>query len=568
MRLTYKFLTLGALFLGAVPALAQSTQDRLPRPIELGVSGGSIDDLDNPFCCGGTLGCLVQNAAGDLFILSNNHVLTRSNRATIGEGVVQPGLIDVGCAMILADVVADLSDFVPLDFGGGITAADAAIAQVRAGAVDTSGSILNVGPLSPNTVGAFIGQNVKKSGRTTGLTFGQVGAIDVSVNVSYSKSCGRRGTMTASYVGQVRITPGTFSDGGDSGSCIVEDVANSPRAMGLLFAGSSSSTIANPMDDVLNALNVTMVGGDPPPPPTTGSITGTVTSSVDGSAIAGADVSTDTGQATTTASNGTYSLTNVPTGDRTVSASSSGFGSANQTVTVNENQTSLADFALDPVVGGSQAIVDCVTYTTSGGPGGDKHLNITVSVVDDQGNPVAGASVSVDVSGPSAGTATGTTDDNGNVTFGAKNAGNGCYHTTATGVSASGLNWDGATPANGFDKGNDATPDADCRSGGDDCGGAAFGGVAQVPGPRFAPGQQVNFASPQRFAGAVIVKRRHEDALFARDSAVLGVGVGHVNGQPVIEIYIDDQLQVLPAFPGVVENFPVHVIPTDPFVAY
>ncbi len=53
----------------------------------------------------------------------------------------------------------------------------------------------------------------------------------------------------------------TFSAGGDSGSLIVQDCSANPRAVGLLFAGSSTSTIANPISSALTALNVSMVGG-------------------------------------------------------------------------------------------------------------------------------------------------------------------------------------------------------------------------------------------------------------------------------------------------------------------
>ena len=41
---------------------------------------------------------------------------------------------------------------------------------------------------------------------------------------------------------------------------MVEDVSSNPRAVGLLFAGSSTLAVANPIDDVLSFLNATMVG--------------------------------------------------------------------------------------------------------------------------------------------------------------------------------------------------------------------------------------------------------------------------------------------------------------------
>jgi len=69
-------------------------QVRQTRPIQLGTTGGNINDRSAAFCCSGTLGALVQNATTQ-FILSNNHVLARTNRAAIGEDT-EPGM-QPGC---------------------------------------------------------------------------------------------------------------------------------------------------------------------------------------------------------------------------------------------------------------------------------------------------------------------------------------------------------------------------------------------------------------------------------------------------------------------------------------
>jgi hypothetical protein len=49
----------------------------------------------------------------------------------------------------------------------------------------------------------------------------------------------------------------SFSNAGDSGSLIVD--RRTSRATGLLFAGSGSHTIANHIQDVLDALKVTLL---------------------------------------------------------------------------------------------------------------------------------------------------------------------------------------------------------------------------------------------------------------------------------------------------------------------
>ncbi len=240
-----------------------------PFPISLGTSGGNIKNSSKAFCCGGTLGALVQ-AAGAQYILSNNHVLARTNLAALGESIIQPGLIDQMpvCATDANDAVADLSAFVPIQFKrkGAVptNAVDAAIAQVRPGAVASDGSILDIGVISSETVAPILGMAVKKSGRTTGFTTGIVAAVNVTVDVTYSKTCGS-GSQTARFVNQISVTPGTFIAGGDSGSLMVEDVTTAPRAVGLLFAGSDARALANPINAVLAAFDpdVSLVGSAP-----------------------------------------------------------------------------------------------------------------------------------------------------------------------------------------------------------------------------------------------------------------------------------------------------------------
>jgi hypothetical protein len=233
-------------------------------PIQLGTSGGNINDSSKGFCYGGTMGALVEdNATGTEYILSNNHVLARTNMAARGEGIIQPGLIDQSpaCFKDSNDIVADLSAFVPILFKSKGTmpsnAVDAAIAQVRVGKVDSTGSILDIGTLSRDIVDPSLGMAVKKSGRTTGLTNGNITGVSATINVSYGSG------KTARFTDQIVVGSGDFIAAGDSGSLMVEDVVTNPRAVGLLFAGSSKTAIANPIEDVLKAFDVSMVGSGP-----------------------------------------------------------------------------------------------------------------------------------------------------------------------------------------------------------------------------------------------------------------------------------------------------------------
>lgn len=268
ITITACFLTFLTLILHGSAVYADSShRDNYERPIDLGVSGGNIKDISRLYCCTGTLGALVQDQNGD-YILSNNHVLARTNKAELDEAIIQAGLADQSCSADANSVVANLTRFVPISFRKGTNRVDAAIAEVVPGEVDPDGFIRDIGVVSAETLLAdadLLNVSVTKSGRTTGQTFGTVAAIDVSVNVGYNRQCGM-GSQTALYTGQLRVTPGSFSAGGDSGSLIVSSSGEQP--VGLLFAGSSTSTIANPIDEVLDSLCVEMAGSAIFPDPT------------------------------------------------------------------------------------------------------------------------------------------------------------------------------------------------------------------------------------------------------------------------------------------------------------
>jgi hypothetical protein len=255
------------------PAANQSPQG---TPVLLGSSGGNENDKSSSACCSGTLGALVTRN-GINFILSNNHVLARSDQAQPGEIITQPGLADNACQAGTA--VANFSQAVPLKTGNSIAVADAALAQVIPGAVDPTGAILQLGPVNcglaqsappaSSVVAPSVGMPVAKSGRTTGLRCAAISQINVdNVKVQYQTSCGSSSTFTVIFNNQVVIESATFGIAGDSGSLIVEADTAQPAA--LLFGGDSTTgfAVANPIQDVLAALPdpsnhalPTMVGG-------------------------------------------------------------------------------------------------------------------------------------------------------------------------------------------------------------------------------------------------------------------------------------------------------------------
>ena len=240
-------------------AFAAHTAKQVP-PIQLGTSGGWSYDLANGYCCGGTLGSLVQ-VNGVQYIMSNYHVfesdiVSGGNNivANTGDPIIQPGLIDVSCNSANAQVVGSLVKLASLPDSN----VDVSIAEVSPGMVSVDGAILEIGTISANTVSAALRMGVKKSGRTTGLSSGSISGLNATISVAYDNECAGGAAFTKTFTGQIVVSNRgkKFLNSGDSGSLMVEKVTTNPRAVGLLYAGSSSSAIANPINEVL-----TFVGG-------------------------------------------------------------------------------------------------------------------------------------------------------------------------------------------------------------------------------------------------------------------------------------------------------------------
>ncbi len=87
----------------------QSPRDRFRPVIPSGVSIGHFK------VTAGTLGTMVKDKrTGEVFVLSNNHVLANSNESAIGDAILQPAAMDGGREP--GDVVARLERFTALRF--------------------------------------------------------------------------------------------------------------------------------------------------------------------------------------------------------------------------------------------------------------------------------------------------------------------------------------------------------------------------------------------------------------------------------------------------------------------
>jgi hypothetical protein len=244
-------------------------QDLIPSAVK----GIPTDVVEVGITCG-TLGCLVEKD-GAQYILSNNHVLASSNDADIGDDILQPGKYDGGTNS--SDCIAKLSDFVKLNFTGG--SSDCKISKVFTAVVNSVLSVIgsktnmqSVKQVETNLVDAAIakplkdeyvtdeikgfgkiigvkpaalGMKIKKSGRTTGLTTGEIIQMDVTTNVQYGD--GKIATFTDQFMA------GPMSDSGDSGSAILTE---DDHLVGLLYAGSEQVTLCNKIENVFKLLHI------------------------------------------------------------------------------------------------------------------------------------------------------------------------------------------------------------------------------------------------------------------------------------------------------------------------
>jgi hypothetical protein len=232
----------------------------------------------------GTFGAVVKDRrTGKLLILSNNHVLANleggsGGRAKIGDEILQPGPYDGGRSP--GDVIGHLYRFAALRTDAAEptckvarSVADKAnrllqIAfpgyelrlfrrQSQANLVDAAlalpvdeswvrKEILELG--APTGVAeARVGQRVQKSGRSSGVTWGEIVAVDASLVVNMGE------VGEAHFEDQLVAT--NMSQPGDSGSLVLDEYN---RAVGLLFAGSTKATVINRMENVLRLLDISL----------------------------------------------------------------------------------------------------------------------------------------------------------------------------------------------------------------------------------------------------------------------------------------------------------------------
>ena len=191
--------------------------------------------------------------------------------------------------------------------------------------------------------------------------------------------------------------------------------------------------------DAENAVLGTTKGNNLPTQQATGTITGTVTNMSTGDAIEGAKVTADVYFDFTT-NDGTYILDDIPVETYTVTASAIGYSdSLQEGIIVEENQTTLVNFALSPLSTIPKLFVDVNTNKDSDYIyiiGESVYITITVTENDENEQTVEDTSVQIEITTASERkyTKDGVTDSDGKVTFKfkiKKPDGKGAYSVTA-----------------------------------------------------------------------------------------------------------------------------------------
>lgn len=222
---------------------AQEGRDEEHRPV---VGGVQVGHGTNTI---GTSAFVLENPeTGQRFLSSNNHVIADTNDNRPGDPIYQPGPDK--------DVVGQLADFIPLKDG---TTVDLAWAAID-GNVGLSPEIYELDqPTSPvEAAPPDVGDEVTKSGITTGVTTGEVKRIDVDVNVGYGDE---------EYRIEHCILVEDISDAGDSGSPVVDADGN---PAGMIFAGNDQYSVLMAADQIekqsgLKIRRLAADGGEQPP---------------------------------------------------------------------------------------------------------------------------------------------------------------------------------------------------------------------------------------------------------------------------------------------------------------
>lgn len=195
----------------------------------------------------GTLGMVTY----DNKILSNAHVIAMNPDTyeflATETPIIQPGSLDGGR---LTEKVGELENYIPIDFDPGAeNYADAAIGSIDGSVEASPGEQFSEGDnyWLEGWAEVSTGDIVQKSGRTTGVTTGEVLYTNYSGEVGY-------GDQSAHFVDVIVVAQDNYSfeQPGDSGSAVDKD----GEFVGLLFAGSADRAVICKAQHIIDGLGI------------------------------------------------------------------------------------------------------------------------------------------------------------------------------------------------------------------------------------------------------------------------------------------------------------------------
>ncbi len=201
--------------------------------IQIGNGSGSV----------GTLGCLAKrNDEEDWVVVSNHHVLMAGDKSLSDD--IDAGQPDY-CACCCCGC-NEIGKVLNAAIGGLV---DCAIASINADITKVH-EIVEIGAVA-GSAEAVVGDVVRKRGRTTGLTEGEV----IDVNYPTTSTAGH------SFTDQLRIAPAAgferWSNSGDSGSAVVNE---DNQVVGIHWGGSEGRGTVCKIANVMSAMNIYIPG--------------------------------------------------------------------------------------------------------------------------------------------------------------------------------------------------------------------------------------------------------------------------------------------------------------------
>jgi len=395
---------------------------------------------------------LDNNAANDIHV-ANMSIGGGFNRALNDavQGAIQQGIV---CVVAAGNSAADSKNFSPASAPDAITVSALADSDGQPGGVGGSttsgsddffatfsnyGSVIDLCAPGVNILGPIPGAYIRASGTSFAAPHVS-GAAALYIANSSNSYRGMTGLNAAKVVEQALLESAwnlgdpEYLLGGDLDG-IAEPILN---VGGLTFEHEQPNTtpelvISNPIDGAVYTVGEQVTLSGSATDQEDGSLSQTIrwSSNIDGSLGMG-------GSLAVSLSEGTHIITARVSDSAGLQSSSS--------VSVE---------VLPEVTSDQEIIVSQVEFSTFGGRRSEKHLTATLKLVDDSGRSIEGAVVSVKILNEARGSVSnqqGVTDSSGLVRFDIKNAKSGTYTLEVISVEKAGIEWNGETPPNSFQK--------------------------------------------------------------------------------------------------------------------